>query len=67
MELIRHDASSSFEAWLTNAFLLDLQHMSLLHPSMSLKDIIIDKYTGKKARKKVISHFNYVQNYENLF
>ena len=53
---------------LGHAFLLDLNHMGLLHPSINLKDIIIDKskIDREKAKVKVSSHQKHAQNYENL-
>ena len=48
-------------------FVLDLQHIGLLHPSINSKDIIIDKSKiGKKARVKVTNHQNHVQSYKNF-
>lgn len=53
IELTRDDISSSLEACLTNAFLLDLQHMGLLHLSINLINIIDkSKIDREKARSE---------------
>lgn len=41
MNLIKVDISSNVKAWL--GFLLDLQDMNFLYPSLILKDIIISR------------------------
>ena len=43
MELGGGEVSSNLGACLVNTFLLDLQVMDFLNPSISLKDIILDK------------------------
>jgi len=68
MELIRGDVSSNLGACLANAFLLDLQDMGFLNPSIPLKDIILDKskIDREKARVKVASHQKHVKDHDNL-
>ncbi|CAI9727512.1 Hypothetical predicted protein [Octopus vulgaris] len=58
MKLIRGDASSSLEACLANALLLDLQAMDLLKPGLGMKQIIVDKLKldREKDRMKVKSN-----------
>ena len=68
MELIRGDVSSNLEDCVANPFLLDLQDMGFLNPSIPLNDIILDKckIDRKKARVKVASYQKHVQDYDNL-
>ena len=58
---------SNLGACLSNAFLLDLQDMGFLNPSIPLKDILDkSKVDREKARVKVTRHQKHVQDYNNL-
>ena len=68
MEIIGCDISLNLGSWLANAFLLDLQDIGFLNPSIPLKDISQDKskIDREKARVKISFHQKHVENYDTI-
>ena len=64
--MIRGDVSSNLGASLANAFLLDLQAMGLLNPSVDIKNIILDKskIDNAKERTKTNAHQKHIDKTE---